>query len=248
MKQKPRRQSDGALSCARYAFKPNQLQYCGPDQNKELNAYIEAETRDAGLDFLLQRFETLFPYLELIAKENKIQDPFDERVVKAYWLGNNLLKNVRKGKFFEHLADGLVLKKKLSNPMMGKLVEKVRTGAPAHHSFHVFNIWKRTGFVESPHTLFTMDECRIGWGQVLRADRKKIEVMCQPLEFNDRKLCFGNWKNKDITIDEKGEQIKKGDWISFHWSSFCDKLSAVDLTNLENWTSLSMAVYNKQAK
>lgn len=248
MKQNPPRQSKGSLYCAKYAFKPNQLQYCGPDQNKELKAYIEAEAEDAGLDFLLRDFETLFPYLQLIARENKIKDPFDARVVKAYWLGNGLLNNIHKGHFFDHLADGLALKRKLPSPIMTELIQKVRAGAPAHHSFHVFNIWKRTGFVESPHTLFTMDECRIGWGQVLSLEKGKIVVRYQPLEYQERRLRLGVWKNKEVVTDTGMREINKGDWVSFHWSSLCERLSSDELANLENWTAVSLAVYNQEVK
>jgi len=44
------------LFCARYAFKPNQLQYCGPDKNKELFNYIENAAADGGLGEIIKKF------------------------------------------------------------------------------------------------------------------------------------------------------------------------------------------------
>ena len=37
-------------------------------------------------------FAAAWPYLELIAGAHGIDDPLDERVVEAYWVGNELLR------------------------------------------------------------------------------------------------------------------------------------------------------------
>src|SRR3989338_6111793 len=82
---------EGIRRCSRYAFGPNRLHYCGPDANAELRANIEAGATDFGLARLLKQFKTLFPYLVQIAAANHLQDPFDWRVVEAYWLGKQFL-------------------------------------------------------------------------------------------------------------------------------------------------------------
>jgi len=86
--------TDGAIIFARYAFMPNKLGYCGSDDNRTLFDYCAARHTDPGLVFLLQKFEAAYPYLKLIAGSNNIADPFDARVVEAYWLGNELLDRV----------------------------------------------------------------------------------------------------------------------------------------------------------
>jgi hypothetical protein len=52
---------DGILRCSRYSFGPNRLHYCGPDQNVELRALIEAGemAKDSGLGLtsLLKHFK-----------------------------------------------------------------------------------------------------------------------------------------------------------------------------------------------
>ena len=135
----------GLLRCARYSFAPNKLRYCGPDKNKELEAYLKVRVEDRGLKQLLNDFKVMYPYLKLIEDENGIDDPFDERVVEAYWIGNELLETVSMKEFYDHLMEGQGLKKRFKQKDLKRIVGKVPAGARVHHSFHVFNIWSRTG-------------------------------------------------------------------------------------------------------
>jgi hypothetical protein len=240
---RPEKQSD-ILRCARYAFRPNKLKYCGPDENKFLFEYLEAGEDDGGLCGILEKFETLFPYLKLIAAENKTADPFQKNISNAYWIGSELLENVKMSRLYEHLAGGLKLKKKLSGKEMEIVAGKMPRGANPHHSFHVFNIWQRTGHIENPHTLFTMDECRIGWGSVSSIVGDLITVMYEPLEFRGGKLAFGAPAAKNIFYELRDIAVKPGDWISFHWSSFCEVLKPEDLANLKKWTTINLELAN----
>lgn len=246
----PQAQSNDLLNCARYAFKPNQLAYCGPDRNKELAEYLEKSSVDQGLAEILKKFETLFPYLKLIASENKIGNPFDQKVVEAYWIGNDLLNNIRKIKLHEHLTDNLLLKRKLPYKEFIRFEEKLKDAerGGAHHSFHVFNIWKRTGFIENPHTLFTMDECRVGWGRVIDSNQNTIQVGYEPLIFLNGKLSFGEFTIKNIALDAEKRMPQKNDWVSFHWSSYCKTLSLDELQNLRKWTKINLNIYNMNQK
>lgn len=232
------------LFCARYAFKPNQLQYCGPDKNKELLDYIQGAVADGGLGEIIKKFETLYPYLKLIADSNRISDPFSKKVSEAYWIGNELLKNVKPTKLYQHLMDSLELGKKLPTKEISAVRGKIPTGANAHHSFHVLNIWKRTGHIENPHTIHTMDECRISWGQVQVLQKKTAGVLYEPIIYKNHKLALGELTAKDIKLD-LAAPIKIGDWISFHWSSYCGRLSPVQLKNLIYWTSLNLKLANQ---
>ncbi|MFC1612528.1 DUF6390 family protein [Patescibacteria group bacterium] len=241
-------EENSILTCARYAYRPNKLNYCGPDQNRELFEYIKAGEDDGGLEENLQKFETLFPYLKHIAYTNKKEDIFDGKIVNAYWIGNNLLKNTGNARLYYYLTDNLELKKKLARKEIENLSEKILKGANAHHSFHVFNIWKRTGHIENPHTLYTMDECRIGWGKVKGIENEIINVLYRPLVFENNKLKFGEIKSKKIFYELCDRKIKAGDWISFHWSSFCDVLNEEDVAQLKYWTVLNLKLTNYYGK
>ena len=85
--------ASGPVLFARYAYGPNRFGYCGPDDADEL---LEAGVagQDRVLRALAQRFEGAYPYLALIARSAGIRDPLDRRVVEAYWLGSDLLRDV----------------------------------------------------------------------------------------------------------------------------------------------------------
>jgi hypothetical protein len=90
----------------RYAFMPNRLRYCGgTDDNRTIFEYgIEHEV-DRGLEPLLRKFTGALPYLQLIARTNNIPDPFHERVVDAYWIGNELLEGVEVRQLYDSLLE-----------------------------------------------------------------------------------------------------------------------------------------------
>src|SRR4030042_1170915 len=94
----------GVMSCSRYSFAPNSLHYCGPERQSDMLGYVQHEAADKGLAEILHRFDTLYKYLVLIASSNHIHDPFDRRVVEAYWVGNNLLARVKTNQFAQHLT------------------------------------------------------------------------------------------------------------------------------------------------
>ena len=84
----------GAVAFARYAYPPNLLGYCGPDDHGALLEYADAQVVDGGLVQLARGFDGAWPYLQLIAGCSSIEDPLDARVVEAYWVGSPLLEAV----------------------------------------------------------------------------------------------------------------------------------------------------------
>lgn len=249
---------DGALLAARYAFMPNKLRYCGGDSNSELFEYAAQGLSDDGLKEMLAEFETMYPYLKLIAEANKIPDVFDYKVVEAYWLGNELLESVSMNNFYRYLVDGQKLKKKLKPAQLEKVFGKIPLGAKPHHSFHVLNIPKRTGHYPIEHTLKTMDECRISWGKVLGLENEKekkdkisftkaIEIECQPLMIVGDKIVLGQNQKRKVWLEMKKRSfvdgVKVGDWVSFHWGWVCDKLEENQVKNLEKWTHYNLSLF-----
>src|SRR3984893_6315935 len=130
----------GTLQFIRYGFMPNRLSYCGPvGDNRTLFDYGVAGFSDAGLTPLLKRFTGALPYLQLIARANAIPDPFDARVVEAYWLGNHPL---RKGES-RHVYDAMLERfgKQLQGRTRDLVLGKAPAGARPHHSFHVPDVY-----------------------------------------------------------------------------------------------------------
>ncbi len=242
----------GLLLCSRYAFMPNKLQYCGGDQNATLFELTATNDANAYLNNVLGEFETLYPYLKLIAKENNIRDPFDYRVVEAYWIGNNLLENVKIRGLYNHFVDGLHLKKKMTNKQFELMMGEIPGQALPHHSFHVFNVWLRSGLTILPNILDTMDQCRISWGKIIRVGDLELEVESPRLsmadvnsgtEFysvQDSRLIFSPPQVIKVQYKMLGESFIEnpqiGDWVSIHWGWVCDKLTKEQVKNLEKYT------------
>lgn len=240
---------DGLLRCSRYSFGPNRLHYCGPDANRELLGYIKSGARDPGLDLILKGFKTLYPYLKFIAGANGIRDPFDNRVVEAYWLGNKLLETVEKKNFYRHLLEDHELKKRIGGKAFNEITDKIREGAVPHHSFHVFNVWKRTGNLERTHTLESMDNCRISWGKVEKIDGPSIFVSSEPLVYENGKIFLGNSIIKKVTrnlgSDFDIEQLNVGDILTIHWGIPCETITAGQALILKKYTIKNIKLANK---
>ena len=239
--------SDGIIRCARYGFMPNHLTFCGPDKNKDLFHYCHSQNVDQGLKNILEEFQTLYPYLKFIAKQNMIKDPFDKDVIEAYWIGNHLLENISKSKLHDYLIDDLNVKKKFTLQSMNKLKNKIGSGAKANHNFHVLSIWKNINEIDSMQTLSSMDLCRISWGKVKKVNKSSLEVKYNPLVFNDR-LSLGEPISYKVNykIDNKGFILnpKVGDWVSMHWGFVCEILSNLQVANLKKYTLESISLSN----
>lgn len=240
---------DGLLRCSRYSFGPNRLHYCGPDANRELLGYIKTGARDLGLDSIIKGFKTLYPYLKFIAGANSIRDPFDDRVVEAYWIGNKLLETIEKKNFYRHLLEDHELKKRVGGKAFDEIADKIRYGAIPHHSFHVFNVWKRAGNLERERTLESMDSCRVGWGKVLKIDGPSIFVSTEPLAYNEGKLFLGEQITKKITRNLEStfdiEQLKIGDIITIHWNVPCEVITPEQVLVLKKYTLKHLKLANK---
>lgn len=238
----------GMLRAARYGFMPNRLSLCGRERNRELLEYAQAGIADPGLQENLEDFETLYPHLKFIARSNRVKDPFDIRVVSAYWLGNDFLDNVSPNAFYRHFEDALQLKKKMSIRQRNLLYDKLPKGAFPHHAFHVLNVFRRTGHVAQPHTLETMNKCIISWGKVIKVGEDYLTVQNRPLNFEADNLVWGRMQNQEVqrSIDSKTfvKDLQIGDLVTFHWGFLCEKVSEYEVAYLNKYTSKAIELAN----
>lgn len=238
----------GLALCCRYAYPPNSLSLCGPERQKDMFWYYASQKTDRGTSEILSQFTTLYPYLCLIALENRIKDPFDHRVVEAYWLGNHLLHRVPLSKFYKHLSDGIHLKIRIKRKDWEDIFQKIPIGALPHHAFHVMNIYKRTGNLDIPHTIQTMDACIINWGRIEKITENMLLVKTQDIKQNSNRLFIGPSTIRKISITGidklEVEKLKKNDFISYHWGSYCQKLTFSKLRNLVYYTRLAVKLAN----
>lgn len=241
----PTAQQAGMLRFIRYAFMPNRLRYCGGDDNRTLFQYGVEKVTDGGLPVLLRRFTGALPYLQLIARSNQIADPFHPHVVEAYWIGNDLLNTVE----VRQLHDDLLAR--FGKHMQGRTRELILGKAPAgarpHHSFHVLDIHSRLGELE--HSLATLDNCRISWGQVTRVEPGQLVVNRVPLLLREGKLVLGDAVPERVTRQVEGrgftDQAQPGEWVSLHWGWACEVLSETQRGHLERFTQHHLAIANQ---
>ena len=238
----------GLYQCCRFSYPPNSLSLCGPAKASNLRHYSLTGLTDIGTAEILSQFSTLYPYLCLIAYENKISDPFDNRVVEAYWLGNSLLYKIKKSAFYNLLNEKLSLRKKLNRSDLEIISNKFRYESVPHHSFHVLNIYIRTGHFDLPHTLETMDACLVNYGKIISISKGKIRIRTQRLKQFKGKLYME--KNCIKEISKQGahdilfQSLSVGDDVSYHWGFLTSRLTLRQRANLKYFTGVSVNLAN----
>lgn len=231
----------GLTTFVKYALPPNLLRYCGPEESGALLNVADKKN----LRRLLSQFEGAVPYLRLIAVSNGITDEFDERVVEAYWLGNDLLRRVADKNLYSNLEERF--KNRMSNKDWAWLVYESVPSAKPFHAFHVFDIYRRAGLLKSGtvgNILETINNCRIGWGVVVATEfNTGLIIEYSPLVFKNSKLVFGEKTIKKlVSLDSS---IKMGDEVSFHWNHVCEKITPRQQKNLYFWTRYHLDLTNR---
>ncbi len=239
---------DGVLRCSRYAFGPNRLHFCGPDANREIWDYINDGYTDFGLQKLLMGFEALYPYLKRIARSNNIADPFDPRVVEAYWIGNPLLDTVDKQEQYDFFIDDLRLKDKLPSKRFHLLENRIQNGILPNHNFHVINVPKKMGHQGMDATENFIDSCRISWGKVLAVSGPSITLSYEPIISVNNKLMFGTPLEKIIIrrleADYDIEMLTEGQYVTLHWDVPCEVVNERTVQLLRRYTLESIRIAN----
>jgi hypothetical protein len=257
----------GPVLFARYAFGPNRLGLCGPEDWRSLlelgaaalgsgEAEAEGPTEkqaleiDRGLRDLAAGFEGAYPYLELIAAANGIDDPLDFRVVDAYWIGNALSDGV--DPVLMTASIDARFRAQLPAETWKWLQGKPEAGARPTHAFHVFDVFpmvgtQRRGSVADAVGL--MDTCRIRWGRVKEISGDSLVVNAVPLGLVDGKLALVEPKVQSVKrwLDGSGfvADVEVGDVVSLHWDWACEVLGAGRLEALQRRTLHQLELANQ---
>jgi len=230
----------GLKTAALYGLKPHLLGFCGPQEKSSTRAvlkYLEGKkVSSKKIRKILEKFEGAYAYYKLIAKCNKIKDPFTENVVKAYWIGNKLLDMVPINSLREMIIKDFSRPGLLSRELAENKVRKIPLRSKPHHSFHVLVIGSVTGRVMLRGKL--LDLCRVGWGKVIGLDslKKRVKIKYQPLIIR-KNYHLGRPKEKYINWNKIAfPYIKVGQEVSFHWNQLVEILSQKDKKNLKKYT------------
>ncbi len=241
---------DGAILFGRYAFPPQRLGYCGPDDHQAVFDYTVRKQSDSGLIELERRFDGAYPYLRLIALASQIASPFDHRVVEAYWIGNQTLEGVHESPFYESLKTRFA--GRMDSHAFGWLASKLEHGARPHHNFHVFDVYTKAGLMrdrKADISLETMDNCRISWGTIVAVEGAELIVAREPLILRDGKLTLGAAATTRVLRQLGGrgfaEDARPGDVVSIHWNWACERLVSARLAWLQANTRRALALANE---
>jgi hypothetical protein len=223
---------------ARYAYPPNQLGYCGPEDASALLDTATEEGRRRIAEHARQ-FEGAWAYLHIIATAAGIRDPLDARVVEAYWIGNSLLDNI----------DPAQLVTELKHRFPG---QRGATWIPgvAHHGFQVFCVYPWVGLLRrgtgNDVALSVLQQCRIRWGQVTALEGERVRVRSRPLLWENGVLALGDAREESAAWSVDGRSLltptaasdgrcplQLGDLVAMHWDWVCDQLTPAQTRELE---------------
>lgn len=240
---------------ARYAYAPNHLGYCGPaDSAALLDLAATGQTAD-DIEAIAARFSGAWPYLCVLADLAGLDDPLDERIVRAYWTGSSLLDEVSQPRFWRTLLARITAAG--AGRYWAHLTPALLSEAMPTHAFHVFGVypWTRLltagGSAAAAPALHVLDSCRIRWGRVLAVDGDHAMVRGRRLTWDGRVLRLGEESEDTVrlTVAAAGNrrfaaEVLPGDWLAVHWDLACERLTAEQLGQLRRWTDWQLVATN----
>lgn len=245
-------QDSGAAMFARYAYPPNELGYCGPNESGHL---LDAAGHTSGsqprpdVSWAARQFDGAWCYLRTLAAGTG-HDPLDYRVVEAYWLGSPLLERLDGRVFARAVTESF--SSQHGARLAGLSAHGGSVGpARAHHGYHVFEVYPWTGLLgvgDGQPALSILDQCRIRWGRVQSVEGDHALVRSRPLARDGRRLHLGRPRTERPRWASGGRSllpgVREGDWVAMHWDWICDTLSARQLTQLRRRTAQQLELTN----
>lgn len=238
----------GALLFACFAYPPNSLGYCGPEESEALFSAAAGGGGSAGVRELARRFEGAWPYLQLIAAANDIDNPLDGRVVEAYWIGNELLEAVDPEGFAGFVGKHFHLPA-ADDPV--RFAAAFGAAARPHHNFHVFSVYPWVAVLKtgrSAEPLHVLEKCRIRWGQVQEASEDEAVVRGRGLEWHAGELGLGEPRLETVPFRHGDRALIEppapGSWVALHWEWICNVVTPEQVVELSAHTARQLDVVN----
>ncbi|HEX8094653.1 DUF6390 family protein [Jatrophihabitans sp.] len=241
--------SDGSRLFARFAFAPNDLGYCGPAETATLFELAVTGDTDADVTAIARGFSGAWPYLALLAELAGIDDPLDERLVRAYWTGSALLRDLDQQAFGSRLIDFLGSR---AGHYWRHLSADLLPEATPTHGFHVFGVypWSRLLNAASGQPLHVLDSCRIRWGQVQAVESEHVVVRSRRLSWDGCHLELAAPAQERVRLSVGGrgfvEAPRPGEWLALHWDWVCDRLTPAEQAELQHWTGWQLDATNER--
>lgn len=242
---------NGLQMAAAYAMKPNELGRCGPSGAHQIlfRFVAQDEGTEEEIRTVLRQFPVAMPYYQIIARANGIADPFDQAVVEAYWLGNELLERVALRDVAQLIRDDLA-REGWSKEQLAWTFSALRlTKARPHHGLTVLYFYNRQlKNIELPETVKIdlrqrVNQCRVSAGVVIESNQSQIVVEYEPLVFGEKRIVLG--PRQKLTV-QRGflSEVAVGAVVSFHLGWGVQVLTNQQKLNLKEYTQLSLMAVN----
>lgn len=187
------------------------------------------------------------PYLfyRVIALANDIENPFDERVVKAYWFGNDLLENIKREHIEKIVSDYCVIENPLIPALL--LIKKLNLrGIILTHLIYVFNWFLAVKDSDDAikKNKNEIENCQVSFGkvEVIKKEFRKATVSCGPLIFG------GIILSDRVAMKEFSSELvvglKIGDIVACHKGDIVSILDGSEADSLLNYTQRSLNLIN----
>jgi len=189
--------------CARFALQPNLLGFCGRNSAPAKLFDCIVNGNCDGVREELEKFIVLNPYLQTIA-EITGKDPFSYEVIEAYWLGNDLLKQI-KLEHYQILITNLA-KQGVPDFLIAEIKNKIPKEFIPIHLFNILHVGVGKASGSVPFNLGSINNCMVRWGKV----SSKGKVVSIKGDKNDQ-YSYINFKiEKKLPLDKEGRQAKHG--------------------------------------
>ncbi len=207
--------SKGLALNLKYSIAPNSLGYCGcaNSDNTFIN-FVKNPNKNKLKKTLtdLESFTGVKNYCEFIGKCNSLKK-FDDRVLNAYWIGNELLKQAS-GKKIQNLIKSFYSNGLITKETEQKMLSKNLNNAIPHHSFHVLFF---TSFSKKlKKNIENKSNCLITWGKILEEKNSKFLVNAVILQKKNKKIKL---VEKQKTINKSLCNGKIGKIFSINWNT-----------------------------
>lgn len=225
------------MIAAKYSFTPNSLGYCGTPSFVSL---LQSGDREKTMEEL-RKFHPHYAYLSLIARENGRQ-PFDDDVVRAFWIGNRLLENVCYDSLKRFVLEELLP----GQERAVRLSESLPQGLVPHHSFNSLYINFVTDKVEK--TTRNFDSCCVLPGRVLSVEGNSLLLERDCIIEGP---SMGKKKER-VSLELNGtrflDTVREGDIVSVHWGMAIELLSPEQAGSIVKYTKRNADIIRQMSK
>ncbi len=232
-----------------YASAPNARGYCGPPAGA---AALQAVAcgGGAGVDVrtLATRFSGAWPYQCLIAEQAGIDDPLDERVVRAYWTGNHMTHEIDARRLGEQLLRRFAGQ---AGGYWSHVNEELLDEVTPTHAFHVLGVYPWTRLLgEHDEPRQVLEACLVRLAEVLEVRGDAVLVRARRLTWDGRRLARSRPAEEQATWRTAHGAftgpLRAGDQVALHWGHICDELGVTDAAQLEHWTEVQIEATNQR--